>query len=112
MEAGRRYTATVTVRNPGGVTWPARGDGPRHVNRVSISYHWLPGDGGRRLKERETRNLLPRDVPPGESCSVPVQVIAPAGKGSYRLQVTLVQELVAWFEDKGAKTLTIPITVR
>jgi hypothetical protein len=112
MEVGKTYTGSVTSKNTSNDTWPARGDGPRHINRVSVAYHWLAKEGTGRLKEPETRNPLPHDIGPGESCTVSVRVIAPSKPGSYRLQITLVQELVTWFEQKGAATLTLPVTVR
>jgi len=39
-------------------------------------------------------------------------VKAPDAPGSYTLQFTMVQENVAWFDKKGAKTLDIPIIVK
>jgi hypothetical protein len=40
-----------------------------------------------------------------------VEVVAPPEPGEYRLQLDLLQELVAWFEDKGAPRLLVPIRV-
>ena len=52
-----------------------------------------------------------RPVAPGDSAAITVAVTAPAEPGSYRLQLDLVQEMVAWFEDKGAPRLVIPVRV-
>ena len=38
-------------------------------------------------------------------------VYAPGQPGRYILRVTMVQENVAWFEDRGAKPLDIPVLV-
>jgi hypothetical protein len=38
-------------------------------------------------------------------------VVAPAAPGDYALQFDLVQENVAWFEDRGAHRFLVPVRV-
>lgn len=114
MRAGAPHVVTVTVRNAGTSTWPSKGepDNPK-ANLVTVSYHWLPAQGDRPVVFDGARTLFSRDIGAGEAVTLNnVQVIGPPTAGSYRLQLSLVHELVAWFENKGAQTLTVPVTVR
>jgi hypothetical protein len=103
----------VTFTNASKTVWPnfktARGKLPGEY-AVRVSYRWLdanakmPGNFGERFE-------LPKPVNPGEAVTVAVRVQAPTMPGSYQLQFDLVQELVAWFADKGAKQLRFPVRV-
>ena len=109
MQAGQSYTVTLALKNPTSETWPA-GTGPVTVN---IAYHWLPAQGDKPVVFEGQRTPLPHDIPPGESITLSnVVVLAPPNSGVYRLQMTLVQETISWFEWQGAKPLTVPVTVR
>jgi hypothetical protein len=113
MQAGKDHNVAVTVKNAGGQAWPSSGIGDKEANLVSISYHWLPSSGDKPVVYEGERTRLPHDVAPGESVTVDkVRVVAPNAPGSYRLQLTLIQEMVAWFEQQGASTVTVPVTVK
>jgi hypothetical protein len=113
VDAGKIYTIKITLKNTSDVTWPSKGIGEKHTNRVGISYHWLNADGDQVIVKDGLRTLLPHDIPPGETLTIDkVRVRAPDKSGSYRLQMTLVQEGVAWFDKKGASTVTKQVTVR
>jgi hypothetical protein len=103
-EAGTkmRIAVPVTLRNIGNRVWPA--------SAVFVAYHWLR-DGRLILWDGE-RTSLPRDLEPGGRVSMSVRVTTPEGPGSYVLQITLVQELVTWFENKGADTVVRPVVIR
>ncbi len=59
------------------------------------------------------RSKLPQDVAPNAEVTIDdVRILTPKSPGTYQLQLTLVNENVAWFEAKGAKTLTVPVMVR
>jgi len=109
MEVLKWYDATITLRNPTNVLWPARGPIPGSVN---IAYHWSSPQGKLLVLDGE-RTPFPHDIGPGETIKLDkVRVIAPASPGEYRLQISLVQEGVSWFESQGAKTITVPVKVR
>jgi hypothetical protein len=91
----------VTVRNIGNKKWPAAS--------VFLAYHWFR-DGHLVFWDGE-RTALPRDVESGGRASVSVRVTAPAEPGRYVLQLTLVEEHVTWFENKGADTVFRPVVV-
>jgi hypothetical protein len=112
MKAGAVHTAAVTLKNTGSSPWPGKGD-EGFANRVALSYHWLSPDADRPVEFDGIRTPFSHDIAPGETISVNnVQVLAPKTPGSYRLQLTLVHELVAWFENKGARTVIVPVAVR
>jgi hypothetical protein len=60
----------------------------------------------------EARGDLLEPLQPGASTSLTVQVAAPAQPGDYKLQLDLCQELVTWFEPKGAAPLVVPVKVK
>jgi hypothetical protein len=115
MKPGSRTPVTVTFKNLGPVPWldPAStGSQPPQAGAVRLSYSWwwprspLPVNGSR------ARVDLPRPLAPGESATVTLVVAAPAEPGAYTLQIDLLQELVAWFEAKGAAQLLVPVRVQ
>lgn len=112
--AGKSTPVKVTFRNASDQTWPdkatadPKGDGS---NAVRLSYRWLPakpamGDG------YVVRVDLPRPLPPGESMSLTFDVKAPDQPGDHQIQFDLVQELVAWFEGRGAAKLVVSAKVQ
>jgi hypothetical protein len=46
----------------------------------------------------------------GDSAKVDLMVDTPLKRGEYYLEVDMVKEKVAWFKDKGSKTILIPLT--
>ena len=92
----------VTVRNIGNRVWPA--------SQVFVAYHWFRDD--RLVVWDGERTRLPRDLGAGGRAALSVRVETPAEPGSYVLQLTLVHELVSWFENKGAATVIRPVAVR
>lgn len=68
---------------------------------VNLSYHWKDQSGVNLVYNGE-RTLLPIErLRPGESVKLLASVRAPNANGSIMLEMTLVQEGVAWFEDFG-----------
>lgn len=113
MQAGKEQMVTVTFKNAGIATWPSKGADGTAKNQVFVAYHWLPAQGETPVMSEGQRTTLPRDIGPGETVTLNnVLVVAPKQADSYRLQVTLVQEMVAWFDMQGAKTLVVPVKVQ
>ena len=102
VAADLKMAVPVTVRNIGNRTWPA--------SQVFVAYHWYRDH--RLVVWDGERTALPRDLGAGSRVALSVRVVTPAEPGSYVLQLTLVHELVTWFETKGATTVLRPITVR
>jgi hypothetical protein len=91
----------VTLRNRGNRIWP--------TSQVFVAYHWFRDH--KLVVWDGVRTHLPRDLEPGGRATLSARVKTPAESGSYVLQITLVQELVTWFENKGATTIFRPIVV-
>ena len=91
----------VTIRNPGGQRWSSAGRFP-----VTVAYKWFEGDTILPLEGERT--TLPGIVQPGETVLVRLKVVVPPSGHNLTLKVTMVQEGIAWFMSKGARTLDIP----
>ena len=112
---GSSTDARVAFTNLGDVVWPdiLAGDPVAHGggHAVRLAYEWAPASAaptatpGRRVD-------LPRPVHSGETMTLLVPIEVPEQPGEYRITFALVQELVAWFEAKGAAPLVVPVTVR
>ncbi len=96
--------ARVTFRNTGTEIWPAR---------IHCAHYFVPaGAPIDRGRDPAPRLLLQRPVAPGQSVTLDRFVVAtPAQPGEYRLVFDLVNEMVAWFSDRGANRLVIPVRV-
>jgi hypothetical protein len=115
MPRGSSVDVRISFTNLGDAVWPdvLSGDPAGHAGAyaVRLAYEWTAGAApppdmpGGRIE-------LPHPVHPGETMTLLVPLDAPDQPGDYRLTFTLVQELVAWFNLKGAATLAVPVTVR
>jgi hypothetical protein len=101
---GEKRDITVRVENRGTHLWPW---GELGSPRIRVSYRWLT-PAGEVVVGDGLRTQLPHAVPPGESCLVPVDVIAPSEAGSLVLALDLVHEYTRWF----GCTLALPVEVR
>jgi hypothetical protein len=95
----------VLVRNTGDFTWFRGGNAP-----VTFSYRWLNNQQVVEPIESE-RTLLPFNLPPNQAAALNAKITTPSRPGEYTLQLTMVQEAVAWFVDKGAKPLNLSVRV-
>jgi SAM-dependent methyltransferase len=97
----------VTNRSP--VPW--RHDVPTdEAGHIRVANHWLAADG-QRLARDDGRAELPKTLAPGQTVELPLVVRPPREGGSLVLVCDLVQELVAWFAEKGSPTLRIAVEV-
>jgi hypothetical protein len=107
--AGGQLRLSVRLTNTGDVTWPAgcASDGTYQIN---LGNHWLDASGNCLLID-DSRANLPRDLPPTTEAMLPLVVNVPLQPGEYMLELDMVQELVAWFKDRGSPALRLPLTV-
>lgn len=119
--AGRAHQVSVVVRNLGDVPWPDR----RHASpraegdhAVRLGCRWRcaadqrqPAADDATGECRTVRADLPAPLAPGESVQLTLAVPAPRTPGSCQLTFDLVQENVAWFSTRGARTLALPAEV-
>jgi hypothetical protein len=116
-EMARRSSADARIAftNLGDAVWPdiLAGD-PASRNggyAVRLAYEWTAASAEAASKPIR-RADLPHPVHPGETMTLLVPLDAPDQPGEYRVTFELVQELVAWFDTKGAPTLVVPVTVK
>ena len=116
VAAGERFAAAVIVENASDDVWldprsaHASGTG---AGAVRLGYRWLGSStADAPMAEYATRADLTQPLPPRASTVMALEVVAPATPGTYRLQLDLCQELVSWFELRGADKLIVPVSVR
>jgi hypothetical protein len=103
LKTGQTHTVRVEIRNVGGATWHAEGQ-PDGRFRVGLRWRWLKGDESNALDDAGEMKL-PFDMDAGEFAAVEIKTVAPREPGEYVLELDMAQEHVAWFGEKGSKTL-------
>jgi hypothetical protein len=106
MKAGEVVKPVVTISNTSSANWPTTGSAP-----VNFSYHWADRTQKVVVFDGE-RTPLPKDLKAGATVDVNATIKAPSQPGEYLLQMTMVQENVAWFDHKGAKPLIVSVRVK
>jgi hypothetical protein len=114
LPPGAKVPVSVEVKNLGKQAWMDATNSPGGAHAVRIGYRWWrAGAPPEALTDfGPERGELSRMVTPGSTAVATVMVTAPNEPGSYLLQIDLVQELVAWFERRGAEKLLVPVTVK
>ncbi len=102
LRPGEQATVRVSVKNLSDFVWPARGqkDGKYFIN---VADSWLDGGDESLVNNLDGRSTLPRDLWPGESIELPLNIRAPDAPGDYLLEIDLVQEGVTFFKAKGSQ---------
>ncbi|MEP7010819.1 MAG: hypothetical protein ABJC13_10885 [Acidobacteriota bacterium] len=91
MTAGQPYSATVTVKNVGGLTWSPIGAQCNAYRLAQIGNPaWNPG-----------RVDFPTTLAPGQQATLTINGIAPSTPGTYDFQVEMIQECVEFFGAIG-----------
>lgn len=106
LAAGELVVIPVEVINCSDQPWT--GDSVRPIN---LSYHWLNSSGEMLLFHGLCTAIPTGGFTPGNPRMAEMQVQVPDNAGSYILVLTLVQEQVAWFENKGFQAARQTITV-
>lgn len=110
IAAGQQATIQVKLKNNSTVTWPALGDADGKY-QVKLGNHWLD-QNSKPVVIDDGRTPLSADLQPGAEIELPLIVTAPAKPGDYILQLDIVQESVAWSQDKGNTTFKVKVTVK
>jgi GT2 family glycosyltransferase len=100
LEAGKAGAATATITNVGQSRWVAATKESDWRGSVRLSYHWY-SDTGKIVQWEGERTELPHDLGPSDSATIEMRIFAPFQAGTYDLEVGLVAEGVAWFDQKG-----------
>lgn len=96
----------VRITNESAESWHGDGDHP-----VYLSYHWKKADGSMYVYDGIRTPLQHDAVAPGSQLEQVMSILPPNEPGAYRLVLTLVQEGVCWFEDRGFQSLEVQVNV-
>ena len=107
VRAGERASIHVLVKNESQLAWPYSGqtDGKYQIR---VGNRWLD-QSGKALDD--ARGALAYDLRPGDIAEVRIIAKAPVTRGSYTLELDLVQEQVTWFSEKGSEPLRVKVAV-
>jgi len=107
VQTGREFRLRLQIANHGASIVGSMPPLPVH-----ISYHWLPeGKDGEPIFDG-VRSAIRPPLSPGEVRDFPVKVMPPSTAGNYTLRITLVQELVRWFDAEPVNVFTdLPVHV-
>lgn len=100
------FTLPIKVKNVSASAWSSE----TAEKPVRLSYHWLDLKRNMLIFEGERTSLI-GFVVPGAEQTVHLQILAPTQVGRYILQVTLLQEDVAWFESQYVTPLELQIDI-
>ena len=70
-------------------------------NPFRLSWRFVQVDDNTPISGFDTRQDLVKDVPPNTNSFVTISASPPSETGRYQIEVTAVQEEVAWFQDRG-----------
>ena len=111
VAAGRRATLTVRVTNTGDTRWLT--ETPNQAGHTSLGAHLHAAARGAPAIDYDwCRGALPRDVLPGETVTVEVELPAIHEPGEYRAVFDVVAEGVLWFAQRNSPTAELGIEVR
>lgn len=111
MRPGQKETLQVTIKNAGNAPWPSHGRTGDGYYQVNLGDIWSDSNNSRIANHPYVRSSLPGDLRPGEEAVVPLTITAPRAPGDYTIQIDLVQEMVAWFGDKGSSVMKFKVKV-
>lgn len=104
----------MRVKNKGSVTLSSVGSDFNNPGKYAIrlSYRWVEADSSVPLSGFDNRTALTAAVEPSAEITMNMGIEAPSRPGKYWLEIEAVQELVAWFKDKGSTGIRIEVEVR
>ncbi|HRE49565.1 MAG TPA: class I SAM-dependent methyltransferase [Aggregatilineales bacterium] len=109
MAASERFPLTVRVRNLSQSVWAVKGSGS--MLWIHLGQRWFDRRGDTLVTDMGERTLLPKDLFPDEEVDLLLNLTAPRTPGTYVVEIDLVQEFVAWFADRGSRSVRYTITV-
>ena len=83
----------------------------RSAEGFAVGYHLFDAENGTLIEDGPHLALV-RDVAPGESASILLPVDFPPENGSYQARVSLMQEGVCWYYDRGWPFLEVSASTR
>ncbi|MEZ0328592.1 MAG: Wzt carbohydrate-binding domain-containing protein [Dissulfuribacterales bacterium] len=106
VRPGEQFAVMLEIGNHGTKDWMCEGTMP-----VNIAYHWLDMKGNVVIFDGARTPLPGRILKAGDTVRASALVDAPKQEGRFILELTLVQELVCWFEERGFETARLEVEV-
>jgi 2-polyprenyl-3-methyl-5-hydroxy-6-metoxy-1,4-benzoquinol methylase/predicted O-methyltransferase YrrM len=94
VPAGQTFRLPLQVCNKGGSSFASCAPSP-----VCVSYHWKSQENLAHDVFEGKRSAIPFPLPSGETRRLCAVMEAPPQPGKYKLQLTLIQEGICWFEQ-------------
>ncbi len=114
LRPGQPSVINIKVKNTSDVIWWQRGgettDRTDNKFYIAAANRWVDKDG-KVSAETEGHNGIPKDLKPGEETEMTLQITAPKHPGEWFMELDMVQEGVAWFQEKGSPTTKVKIQV-
>ncbi len=105
LHVGERRRVSVTLTNAGAEGWSSSGDGVAR-GYVALGTRWL-GEHGE-LRAEGPRRRLPLDLAREASVALSIDLVVPkVAAGSYRVEISALQEGIAWFPDPAVFTVEV-----
>jgi tRNA (mo5U34)-methyltransferase len=101
----------IRAENTGLTLWTAAGEPATGKGTVQLGAHLLDDEGMTEVVWDYGRAALPRNVAPGETILLDLFLQAPDRPGRYSVELDMVAEGLAWFEDLGSAILRHPLDV-
>ena len=106
MRAGEKLDVHLKLKNLGSETWPAVGT-KDFKYQIDMGNRWIRGTENK----EDNRAVLKADLPPNTETELTMTITAPSVPGDYVLEFDMVHEAVTWFKQRGARPLSIKVTV-
>lgn len=97
---------SVSLSNDSQEVWLGYGDHP-----ILLSYHWKRQDGSYVVYDGLRTKLRMWELAAGAVVEEKILVQAPNERGAHQLILTVVQEGVGWFEDKGFSSVSFEVMI-
>jgi len=102
-----RRKVKVRIQNTSDVIFTSLGDKKGRYG-IKLAYQWI-NHKGHELGFNNRYQIY--ELKPGQEKVFDVEIVAPSCSGNYILEFDLIQEVVAWFREKGNQTARVPIYV-
>ncbi len=106
VSCGDKVSVAVEVKNTSACCWQ-----PSKESGIFLANRWLDGKG-KSVNARDGICELLCSIASGEAVKLELLVTAPATSGLWTLELDLVEEGVAWFQERGSIPLQIECVVK
>ncbi len=103
-----RYALTCRVENTGHASWSR--SSPDGFGLVRLGAHLYARGGVSAILDYGRVDLL-RDLKPGATDVLSIELVAPSEPGDYRVELDMVREGVTWFSSREPSSIAVGLTV-